>query len=259
MRIRSFSIVVTAFALASPFAARAQQPPVPTAGFNAETLVTELSLFLPGDINLLGGAGRAAGQQAGAAARTGGQQGSGAAQGAPGAAQGAPGAAQGGQRAAGAAANQFRIEKDPKLAFTQDQIAKLIPVFEGLKTNPMPSPTSAKKIQSTVDSVLTKAQKAGIEDARKAREEMIKQFQTRLQQAGAAGGAAGAAAGQGGQFRQGTAAGQGGADAQGGAAGQAGAGAQGARPQQLTPAERRARFVEAFLAALQEAQKGAKK
>jgi len=206
MKIRGLTIVWTACALLAPMAVHAQQqPPAVTAGFNVETLAAELAQLLPGDVGIPG-----AGARAGARAGGGGQQAR---------------TASGGQGAAAA----LRVEKDPQLALTPEQVGKLIPVFEGLKANPMPSPAAARKIQASVDSILTGAQKEGIEQYRRTRGEMQKQFQARLQQAG--GGQGSAAGGQNGT-------------ASGGAPGPA-------RPQ-LTPLERRARIVDAFLAALRE-------
>lgn len=74
----------------------------------------------------------------------------------------AGGGGQGGQQRA-----PFRIERDPALFLTPDQIDALLPVMKDLKASPFPTPSRAKAIQAKVDAVLSKAQKAAWDRTRK--------------------------------------------------------------------------------------------
>jgi hypothetical protein len=183
-------ILKAAFAAAAlcAFAATAAAQTAAT-GFNAQELIVKLSLFLPEDI--MGGpgmfgAGRAGAQPgqagAGGAPATGAQaQGSG-----TGAQAGAQ--AQGGQTAQGQAARQqFQYTRNQKLFLTKDQTVKLLPIVQGLRDNPLPSPTKAKKIESDVALILTAEQKAEYEKYLKAMEKFRQDLQQNRTAAGNAG------------------------------------------------------------------------
>jgi hypothetical protein len=120
-------------------------------GFNVQDLIMKLSLYLPEDMAQ--------------GART---------QNAP-----AQGAAQ--------TRPQFQYTRDQKLYLTRDQTSNVIPILQGLRENPMPSPTKAKKIESDVAAILTAAQKSEYDKYQKAMEK----FRQSLQQPGTAGAGAG--------------------------------------------------------------------
>jgi hypothetical protein len=101
--------------------------------------------------------------------------------------QGAP--QQGGQQR-----SPFRIERDPALFFTSDQIDALLPVMRDLKASPFPTPSRAKALQAKVDAVLSKSQKAAWDRTRKDLEKAQADAQARS-------GSQGQAGGQGGGFR----------------------------------------------------------
>jgi len=191
--------------LAASFTVFAQAPAPggtgpPPQGFTVQTLISRLSLFVPENLTQGGY------QFGGRASMTGGQ-GTGA--------QGSSGQGQGGlamQRA------PFQFTRDPTLFLTRDQVAKLLPIVQGLKANPMPSPSKARQVEASVDAILTVAQKAEWDQFQKA---MDKFRQSLRQQAS-----------EGGQQRM----------------------QQGGGPQ-LTQLQRRQRQVDGFLKALQDYQK----
>ncbi len=201
----------------------------PQQGFTVEALLSQISLYVPEEATqgLLGGrfGGAGAGQ----------------------AGQGRTQAGQGGQSGQGAGAGQqsfrqlFQFTRDPKLYLTRDQIAKLIPILQGLRQNPLPTPSKAKQVQADVDAILSVAQKAEYEQYRQQMQKAIDQIRKQF----AASGSGANAAGQGGGN------GSGGQQGQGGQAGQ-GQNRQGA---QLTPTERRQRELDAFIKMLQDRQK----
>jgi hypothetical protein len=127
-------------------------------GFNVQTLVAQLSLYLPED-STRGMYGGRVGQ--------GGQAGQG---------------AQAGQSAR--RFPQVQFTHDPKLFLTRDQIAKLIPILLGLKENPMPTPSKAKQVQASVDAILTVAQKAEYADFRAQMQKLIDEFRKQMSASG---------------------------------------------------------------------------
>ncbi len=178
-------------------------------GFNVQTLITQLSLYLPEDSTRGMYAGRGQGTQAG---------------------QGAPA----GQASAGGRRfPQMQFTRDPKLFLTKEQIAALLPILLDLKANPMPTPSKARTVQASVDTVLTVAQKAEYADFQKQVQKMIADFRAQM---AANGGAAGS-----GQSAGAAGNGQGGAGAGGGS--------------QMAPLQRRQRQVDAFVQVLQDRQK----
>jgi hypothetical protein len=189
-----------------------------TQGFNVQTLISQLSLYLPEDSTRGMYSGFGGRGQAGQAAQTG--QGAQAGQGASAGARRFP---------------QLQFTRDPKLFLTREQIAALLPILLDLKANPMPTPSKAKTVQASVDAVLTVAQKAEYADFQKQVQKMIADFRAQM---AANGGSTGS-----GQF--GGAAGNG--------QGQGGAGANGGA--QMTPLQRRQRQVDAFVRVLQDRQK----
>jgi hypothetical protein len=60
-----------------------------------------------------------------------------------------------------------RFPRDPALLLTGEQIAKILPIMSDLKASAFPTPSRAKTIQTGVDGVLTKAQKAAWEKLQK--------------------------------------------------------------------------------------------
>jgi hypothetical protein len=216
MRTRMKVFLAAAMAAASA-AAWAQAGGAPAAqGFNAQTLVAELSIFLPEESTRAMVTGM------------GGRGGSG------GSAQGA------GQSAQGARSfPQMQFTRNPKLFLTADQVRKLLPIMTGLRDNPMPSPSKARQVQASVDAILTAEQKAEYADYRAQMQKMVDQLRQRMS---AAAGGSGASGGMGGAQTGGQDQGQ--AQAGGRAGGQGG--------QQLTPLERRKRQLDAFVAVLQD-------
>jgi len=226
MKVYRVSLIVLVGLLVAGAVAFAQTPGATAQqGFTVETLISQLSLYLPEEATqgMLGGFGRG---------------------GAPGGGAGATGAASGagtGTTAQGAArqgfAQAFQFTRDAKLYLTKDQINKLLPIFTGLKDNPMPTPSKAKTIQASVDAILTAAQKAEYAAYQKQMEKAIADMRKQFAASGASGapGATGA-----GGF-------PGGADQ----AGQARTG-QGGGAAQMTPLERRQREVDAFIKVLQD-------
>jgi hypothetical protein len=146
-------------------------------GFNVQDLIMKLSLYLPEDVAPgarafgapSGGAGVQAQAGGGAQAPSPQAQGSGT--------QNAPA----GQGAAQPRA-QFQYTRDQKLYLTRDQTSKLIPILQGLRENPLPSPTKARKIESDVAAILTAGQKSEYDKYQKAMEK----FRQNLQQSGTA-------------------------------------------------------------------------
>lgn len=226
-------------------AAWAQAPgpgTTPLQGFSVPVLINQLSLYLPAESTQglfgfggRGGAGGPGGGQGNSAGGAAGGQASGAGQGAT--------AGQSGQRP------QFRqllqYTRDPKLYLTKGQIAALIPILQGIRENPILTPSKAKQVQASVDAGLSVAQKAEYADYQK---QMQKAFEEIRKQFAASG--AGTGQGSGGGF--------GGQDQSGGnAAGQrqasgAGGAASGA---QMTPTQRAQRELDAFIKVLQDRQK----
>ena len=121
-------------------------------GFNVQTLVSQLSLYLPEESTKGMYAGR-------------GGQGTQSGQGAQGGARSFP---------------QVQFTRDTKLFLTKDQIAKLIPILLALKENPMPAPTKAKEVQAGVDAILTVAQKAEYADFQKQMQKVIDEFRKQM-------------------------------------------------------------------------------
>jgi hypothetical protein len=60
------------------------------------------------------------------------------------------------------------IARDARFFLTRDQADRLVPILQGLRENPMPSPAKAKRIASEVDSILRADQKAEIKRVREA-------------------------------------------------------------------------------------------
>lgn len=219
--------------------AQAAVTTTPQAGFNVESLLMELSSFLPEKYAGFGGRGFFGGPNGapgGAAATTQG-----------GAAQGSAPQGTMQQAAPGAPANQrpqgFNIpqfKRDEKLMLSAKQVDALLPVLLDLQKTPFPTPSQAKKVTATVDATLTKQQKDAydkyVKEREKAIEELRKQFQDRAQGSGA----------QGGSFFT----------RDGGGTGE-GQRPQGQR-QQVDPAELRKQMLEGFLKNLQEYRKGLK-
>jgi hypothetical protein len=222
--VKKYVIMAAVLVIAAAAWAQAPGPgATPTQGFTVETLISQISLYLPEESTQgLGGFGRGGGQE-------GGQQ-----------AAGQQGSAQ--QNTARQNFRQlFQFTRDPKLFLTKDQIAKLVPIFQALRQNPLPTPSKAKQVQSDVDATLSVAQKAEYkqyqEQMQKAFEEIRKQFAASSSGTGSgqtgtggtmSGNAQGQASGGQGQTRQGT---------------------------QLTPTERRQRELDAFIKVLQDRQK----
>ncbi len=148
--MRKYGIVLmTAFGLLFAAVSAGAQAPggALSQGFNAQTLIVQLSLYLPEDSTrgMYGGFGGRGGQ-----------------------------GGQGGQAAQGARRfPQIQFTRDPKLFLTKDQIAKLLPILLGLRENPMPTPSKAKQVQAGVDEILTVAQKAEYADFQRQVQKMI--------------------------------------------------------------------------------------
>ena len=159
-------------------------------GFSSQTLVLELSLFLPEEIvaEALGPGPR------------------------PGSAGAAPGPAAANQGRSGTIGTPgsrrfpaLDFKRDPRLYLSKSQIELLKPLLRALEVNPMPSPSKARAIQAEVDSILTGDQKKAYADWRKAmakfREDMRNRFAANSRGSagpsgpGAVSGAAGAEAG----------------------------------------------------------------
>jgi hypothetical protein len=113
--------------------------------------------------------------------------------------------------------------RDPKLFLDLEQIGTLLPLLQALYQNPFPTPEAARKLQATVDGLLTSGQRSALEGFRKERDALIARFH---RQAGA---------GQGGP-------GQGPAQ-------------PGSGPRRLTPLEWRQRLIEAFIGLLNQRKK----
>lgn len=212
-------------------------------GFSVESLIAELSCFLPEEYAGFGGRGFLVGTPGGAtpAATPGGATGGTAAQGTG--QQATPGgqtgqARQGGQRPQGFEIPQFK--REAKLMLTAKQVDALLPVLQDLQKTPFPTPSQAKKVTTTIDATLTKQQKDAydryVKERDKAMEELRKQFQSRVGTQGAQG-----TAPQGGFVARGE-----GGSAQSG---------QGQQRQQMDPAELRRQMLEAFIKNLQEYRK----
>jgi hypothetical protein len=147
------------------------------AGFSVESLISQISLYLPPDATqgMYSGLGRG-----GAGASATGQ--------AAGQTQGAARAGTSGFR------SLFQFTRDEKLYLTKDQLSKVLSVFTSLKDNPMPTPSKAKDIQASIDAILTVAQKAEFADYQKQMQKAIDQF--RQQYAANGSSAAGGQTGQ---------------------------------------------------------------
>ncbi len=137
---RVLAIAAVAFVLsgAAGFAQSSSGPgQTPVPGFSVEGMLAELSIFLPENL-----AGFSRGARQGPAAA--GQQGG----------AGQQAGQQGGQRGG------FSIQRDPKLFFTAQEVNTLVPLLQALRDNPFPTPSGAKKLQATVDGILTAEQKS---------------------------------------------------------------------------------------------------
>ncbi|MEW5816246.1 MAG: hypothetical protein AB1798_12725 [Spirochaetota bacterium] len=69
---------------------------------------------------------------------------------------------------------------NPKLYLNKAQLNQLLPIFFDLKENPFPNPSKAKKIFSTVESILTKEQKAEWAKVKSEREKMIEKLRSQF-------------------------------------------------------------------------------
>jgi hypothetical protein len=83
--------------------------------------------------------------------------------------------------------------RDPRLFFGLAQVNALLPLLQALWQNPFPTPHAAKKLQATVDGLLTPAQKSALERFRRERDELIARA---AQQAGAGAGGPSPSSGQ---------------------------------------------------------------
>jgi hypothetical protein len=137
-------------------------------GFRVETLIMELSSFLPEEYARLragpGGPGGGSGGPQSAQPPAAGQQ-----------------SAQPGQHQSRFSLPQFK--RDSRLMLTAAQVDALIPVLQDLQQTPFPTPSQAKKVTTTVDATLTKQQKdaydAYAKERDKAIEDLRKQYQSR--------------------------------------------------------------------------------
>jgi hypothetical protein len=169
MKTRIVFLTLTGL-LAGGLAAWAQSPTPngtnPVQGFNVQSLVGELSLFLP-----------------------------------PEATQGMYGGSGGRSAPAEGQRPQQTFARNPALFLTKDQIGKLLPVLTALRESPLPTPSKALQVQADVNGILTTAQKAEYEQFRKAMQDVIQRYR---QQAAANGSGAGNQGdGQGRQFQGG--------------------------------------------------------
>lgn len=130
----------------------------PEPGFSVPAMVTELAIFLP--------------ENPTAAQQPEGQQGS--------------------SRPNGLR-ELVQTHRDPRLFFTLAQVNALLPLLQALWQNPFPTPHAAKKLQATVDGLLTPAQRSALERFRRERDELIARA---AQQAGAGAGGPSYPAGQ---------------------------------------------------------------
>jgi len=196
--------------------------PAPAQGFSAQTLVSQLSLYLPEESTRnmnAGAAGRSGGARAGSA----------------------PGAGNGqGAQAGGRGFAPVQFTRDPKLFLTRDQITRLLPVLTALKDNPLPSPSAARKVEAEVAAILTDAQKAEYADYSAQMQKAMEQLRQRM--SASAGSATGSTAGAGGAT---------GAGGQGEAV-PAGAQQRAAGGALLTTLQRRQRQLEAFIVVLKD-------
>jgi hypothetical protein len=183
------------------------------AGFSVESLIGQISLYLPTEATqgMYSGLGR--GGSGGGAGQTAGQT------------QGTARPGAGGFRAL------FQFARDEKLFLTKDQLGKVLAVFVTLKASPMPTPSTAREIQASIDTILTAAQKAEFVDYQKQLQKAIDQL--RQQYAANGGSGAGGQTGQSGQTSQ---------------TGQQRSGANAAS----TPLERRQREVDQFIKVLED-------
>jgi len=151
MKITKKAMTAAAVFLLSAAFGFAQNAPPSSQGFSVPNLLFELSLFLPQkEANFYRPPG-----QSGLSPQGGGQHGSG---------------PQGGGRG-----SVMVVERDPKLFLTAAQIDILVPLLQALYKQPFPSPSQAKKLQATVDGILTAAQKAARDRFRQQREKAIAQ------------------------------------------------------------------------------------
>ena len=159
MRRRCVAAAIAAILLASgSFAQSAAGQAAPAQGFSADTMLMELYIFLPADQNPTfrgpSGQGAPAGQ-GGAGPAGGSSQTQPRAQG-----QGRSGASQGGAAGQQGGRASFTAQRDPKLYYTAAQVDQLVALIQPLRDNPYPTPSTAKKLQASVDTILTPAQKA---------------------------------------------------------------------------------------------------
>ena len=245
-----------------------------TQGFNSQTLVFELSLFLPQD---------ALGKAFGAGGRASyGNSGKGGARPEAGGAGGTTGG--GGAGGGGAQVSRdrpARFARNPRLFLTKAQVDSLLPVLVELRNNAMPSPSKARRVEAEIDTILTKAQKSEYADWRKAMESYLRELRQRF----AASGGPGASGGQGASTEGGALPGPGGGapggpgpgglgaggpgfggpgaggtppGASGGlAGGRAGAsGSMGPSSQAMNQLQHRQKLLDSFIAALEDYRKG---
>jgi hypothetical protein len=160
----------------------------PGQGFSVSAMMTELSIFLP---------------------------------------EGPVGAPRGNGRQGPGRLSELRTllqsHRDPKLFFGLEQVNALLPLLQALYQNPFPTPAAARKLQATVEGLLTPAQRSVLDKFRRERDALIA------------------------QARQ-----QGGEAAGGPAQGPAQRGSSG---QQLTPLQRRQGMIEALIGMLNQRKK----
>jgi hypothetical protein len=159
MRIHRSIIIAALGLLVAGSAAWAQSTGATAAqGFNVQTLISKLALYLPEDaVQGMGGFG---GQRAGG---------------------GAAGTAGTMQRA------PFQFKRDTKLFLTKEQITKLLPILTSLRENPMPTPSKAKQVEASVDGILTAAQKAEYDQFQKEMQKFRESFRSQTGAGGASG------------------------------------------------------------------------
>jgi hypothetical protein len=87
----------------------------------------------------------------------------------------------------------MQSHRDPRLFLGLEQVNALLPLLQALYQNPFPTPAAARRLQATLDGLLTPAQRSALESLRRERDALIAQAH---QQAGAGegGSAPGAAA-----------------------------------------------------------------
>ena len=76
----------------------------------------------------------------------------------------------------------MQSHRDPRLFFGLEQVNALLPLLQALYQNPFPTPPAARRLQATLDGLLTPAQRAALESFRRQRDAL---FARARQQAGA--------------------------------------------------------------------------